>query len=228
MQKESSTGMLVSSLNHEDRETGRLLRFLQENNFRVVIIEGPRGVGKTTLSDELLKYTSLVYYKTWGREQKWLRHTMSSDYGLDLPQGTYFVLDFIKQVPLAQPVLADRGNISALAYQRELPIGNNRDLHKYYVDLMRDTHSVLLYLTGPEDVILSRRVSREREDEFSLHTMNNAEALHRVKSDSELYEDSIRRMTSAGLVSLDEFDLGEGCVCWAYIPKGMDAKPVED
>lgn len=202
-------------------EFNALCNFLQRNEFKVVIVEGPRGVGKTTFCDSLLNVTDLIYYKTWGGQQKWLRRGMQDTLNLDLPQGTYFVLDFVKQVQLTRPVLSDRGNLSALAYQRDLPYGLNNELHEYYVQLMQDSRAVMLVLTGPEDVILSRRIARKEEDEFKLHEMSLERARSKVHVDCEVYEEATDKMCAAGLYNHASFDLGEGCVCWAYTANGM-------
>lgn len=199
-----------------------LCKFLQTNNFNVTIVEGPRGVGKTTFCNKLLEVSDLIYYKTWGGEQRDVRFRMEGDLNLSLPQGTYFVLDFVRQVPPARPVLADRGNISALAYQREFPYGKNSELHKYYVDLMRESRSVMLVLSGPEDVLLRRRISRKDEDEFKLYTLPEGNAKGLVRRDYEAYEESVAMMVNAGLENVAAFDLDDCCVCDAYIASGME------
>lgn len=214
--------MRVTEFNH-------LCKFVQDNDFNVVMVEGPRGVGKTTFCNRLLETTRLVYYKTWGSEQKWLRHQMQEKFNLDLPQGTYFVLDFVKQVPLAAPVLADRGNISALAYQRELPYGTNSELHKYYVRLMKESNAIMLVLSGPEDVLLRRRIKRGAEDEFALHKMTEEHARVKVQVDCGYYEEAVDKMINAGLEEVASFDMDEGCLCTAYAAKGMNLLlPPED
>lgn len=197
------------------------LHFLQANDFRVVIVEGPRGCGKTTFCQRLLTMTDLTYYKTWGREQKLVRHEMSSKFNLDLPQGTYFALDLLAQVKTVTPVLVDRGNISAIAYQRELPYGQNRELHKYYVGLMKQAHAVLVVLQGTTNGIVQRRVSRGEDDEQKLY--KTPEHAHRiVEVDVSAYEESIDKMIDAGLKEVLTIDLAEGFWCECYIPSSVE------
>lgn len=209
----------------EPLQFNALCKFIQGNEFRVVIVEGPRGVGKTTFCNNILQRSNLSFYKTWGVEQKWLRHDMQRKYDLDLPQATYFVLDFVAQVPLAKQVLADRGNLSAVVYQREFPYGTNSDLRKYYVDLMRRTHSVLLYLEGPDEVLLSRRISRLDEDEEKLYTLPRDSARSRVRSDIEGYDEGLEKMIAAGLHEAASFELDDCCSCVAFVATGTQLKP---
>jgi len=208
-------------------QLGDLLRFLQRNGFKLVILEGPRGAGKTTCCERLLASSDLLYYKTWGSEQKWIRDDMQRKLNLDLPQGTYFVLDFIKQAKsvLKRPILADRGNLSAIAYQRELPYGQNTELRKYYVQLMRDSEAVLLYLSAPVDVLISRRVGRKEEDEQKLHTASAGLVRRTIEHDVRLYESSLDLMVKSGLEDVDEFDLN-GTTCTCFVP--TDTKLVEE
>lgn len=203
-------------------EFPELCEFIEDNKFKVVIVEGPRGVGKTTFCGRLLDDTELVYYKTWGTEQKLLRCRMERSLSLDLPQGTYFVLDFVKQIPLVSPVLADRGNLSAIAYQCDLPYGTNSKLHEYYVSLMRDSRTLLLNLTGPEDKILQRRIGRAGEDESRLYELPLSVAKEKVRKDCERYWAAIDKMVTAGLDEVGTFELEEGFICWAYTAKGLD------
>lgn len=213
-----------------DDQFNALLKFLQLNNFKLVILEGPRGSGKTTLCDKLLATTDLMYYKTWGSEQKWVRHEMQGRLNLDLPQGTYFVLDFLKQVSdgLSRPILADRGNISALAYQRELPYGKNKELHKYYVQLMKESRAAMLVLSAPASVILQRRIGRGEKDEQKLHKASIDIAQREVAHDLALYSDAIDLMMDAGLEEVSMFEIGDGNVCSCYTPEGMPVQLLEE
>jgi len=195
-----------------------LCNFLQRNEFQVVIVEGPRGVGKSTFCGRLLSQSDLVFYKTWGLEQRDIYREMRT-LSLDLPQGTYFVLDFIKQIDLAHPILADRGNLSALAYQKDQPYGTNSLLHQYYVKLMHECHAVLLVLMGPEDVILNRRLRRRVGDEQKVYLMPPGLAVHTVQRDVEDYSNAVETMVRAGLHSVASFGMDEGCVCTAYVPR---------
>ncbi len=202
-------------------EFNALCNFIQSNKFKIVIVEGPRGVGKTTFCKNLLEASDMVLYKTWGGEQKLVRHEMRDKLNLDLPQGTYFILDFLRQVDLPRPILADRGNLSALAYQRELPYGTNSELHKYYAGLMKESRALMLVLTGPEDVILRRRIDRGEEDENKLYKLDLWKAMDLVVIDSEVYDQAVDKMIKAGLEETAIFDMGEGCTCWGYVAKGM-------
>lgn len=203
----------------ETSEFNLLCRWLQENAFRLVIVEGPRGVGKTTFCDNLIKCSDLIYYKTWGRNQKWHRHEMQENLHLVLPQGTYFVLDFVAQTQLAQPVLADRGNLSALVYQRDEVWGQNKNLREYYSDLMHDCRAVTLVLSGPEEVLTRRRVGRTTDDEQSLHLMTERERKARVLDDIYYYEKAVSSMLRSGWKEVGIFQLDEGCFCSCYVSK---------
>lgn len=213
-----------------DDQFNALLKFLQLNYFKLIILEGPRGSGKTTLCKKLLEATDLIYYKTWGNEQKWIRHEMQGRLNLDLPQGTYFALDFIKQVSagMSRPVLADRGNISALAYQRELPYGKNQELHKYYVQLMRDTRAAMLVLSAPAHVILKRRIDRGEQDEQKLYKTTLDSAKREVAHDLSLYSDAVEMMCDAGLEEVAMFEIGDSTVCSCYTPEGMPVQLLEE
>lgn len=195
-----------------------LLAFVQKNNFRVVIVEGPRGCGKTTFCHRLLTMTDLVYYKTWGGEQKWVRHEMSESLNLDLPQGTYFVLDFLAQIHTRHPVLADRGNLSALAYQRTLPWGQNRELHKYYCGLMQQCNAVMLVLEGSLETLVRRRMGRGEEDEEKLYQHSVDFVRPKVQRDIDTYADAVDRMLEAGLEEVYSIDLAEQCECRCLVP----------
>lgn len=220
----------MSSLETNDDQFGLLLRFLQNNAFNVVILEGPRGSGKTTCCKLLLERSDLLYYKTWGTEQKWIRGDMQDKLNLDLPQGTYFVLDFIKQAraALSRPILADRGNISAIAYQRELPYGQNAELRKYYVNLMRDSGAIFLYLTAPVDTIVARRVGRGDQDEQFLYKRTAAYARRIVEHDVNLYASSVDMMLDAGLDEVAQFELGGGTTCTCLVPEGVSVVEPEE
>lgn len=222
-------GENVSSIRNGDLKYGiaqpefeELVEFLKLNKFNVVIVEGPRGSGKTTFCTRLLSSMDLVYYKTWGGNQSDVRNMMQQELSLDLPQGTYFVLDFVRQVETKIPVLADRGNLSAMAYQRELPWGSNNKLHEYYVDLMEQSGAVLLTLTASVDEILRRRINRAEQDEFRLHRLDEKSARSWVTHDCEIYEESTDRMVRAGLREVESFDIGGGTTCWVFAPKGVE------
>ena len=207
-----------------DDQFGDLLRFLQLNDFRVVIIEGPRGSGKTTCCTRLLERSDLLYYKTWGSEQKWIRAQMQSSFKLDLPQGCYFALDFIKQAlpAISRPILMDRGNISALAYQREFTWGSNKDLRVYYVDLMKSCSACLLVMSTPVSSILERRVARGDGDEQRLHALPVHQAESIVSRDVRVYEESVDDMCTAGLDEVALFDVGGATTCTCYVPKDTE------
>ena len=207
---------------------GVLCSFLKKNAFKVVMVEGPRGIGKTTLCGQLIEALDLAYYKTWGDEQRTVRGDMQSRLGLDLPQGTYFVLDLARQVSFSRPIIADRCNLSALVYQRDTKYGTNAELHSYYASLMRESRSVILALTGPEDVIVDRRVGRGVNDEFRLYEVEGAAALLEVRRDSQLYKEALCRMSYAGVEAVAIFELDDGVCCWAYVAKGLEYElPVE-
>lgn len=201
-------------------EFDELVEFIQTNDFNIVIVEGPRGSGKTTLCAKLLQATDLIYYKTWGGQQSGIREQMQETLNLDLPQGTYFVLDFLRQVPPIRTVLADRGNLSAIAYQRELPYSTNSKLHEYYVGLMRESKALLLELTVLEDTLLKRRLQRAEQDELRLYNLEAAKARAKVKADCDIYEEALDKMIAAGLEEAASFELDEDCFCWAYVAKG--------
>lgn len=206
-------------------EFNTLLQLLQDNHYNVVILEGPRGVGKTTLCNKILDATNLVYYKTWGGNQKWLRHEMQEKLNLDLPQGTYFVLDFIRQASLSRPVLADRGNISAIAYQSNQVYGTNKYLHEYYANLMVQARAVVLSLSGPPDTIYSRRLSRQSEDEQHLHLKSREEGFSIVEKDIEDYDRAVSAMMGPKLLKQAAmFEMDEGCECWVLVPYSDDPK----
>lgn len=195
-----------------------LCNFLQRNQFKVVIVEGPRGIGKTTFVENLLKQTNMIHYKTWGGDQKWIRHDMQNQ-GLTLPQGTYFVLDFIRQVEITRPVLADRGNLSGVVYQHDQPYSTNQKLLEYYVSLMDECSTVMLYLTGPVDVLLKRRTRRTSQDEQGLDKVDPQKAREIVEKDVGDYEVGLNKMILAGLTSIGTYNLDEGCTCSCFVPR---------
>ena len=209
-----------------DEEFGELLQWLQRGDFRLVIVEGARGSGKSTLIKRLLDRTSMVYYKTWGDSQKWSRHDLAKRLGLELPQATYFVLDFLKQVDTKYPVLADRGNLSALAYQKDrwLFTEDERrrklEVHQYYVGLMREVRACLLFLSVDEDELVYRRVGRGAEDEQHLHMQPAGVARRTVQKDIDDYNEALDAMIAAGL--REEFccSLAPGATCYGFLPEG--------
>jgi len=179
------------------------------------MVEGVRGVGKSSFVRKLLEHTSFVYYKTWGPQQKKDRFGLIKK-GLDLPQGTYFVLDFLAQVKTTKPVLADRAALTTLAYQRERFI-EARDLHQYYVDLMKRSKAVILLLEASEEEVLKRRLGREDEDEHCLHKRPIESARAIVREDFLLYDDAMAALTRAGLVEALVVETN-GLECSCYTP----------
>lgn len=190
-----------------DNSFNELLRYLQRNEFRIVMVEGPRGSGKTTFIDNVLKRTDFQFYKTWGRDQKNAKEDIS-DYGLALPQGTYFVLDLLAQIDISHPIIADRGNLSALAYQRAIYTSSVRKLYEYYVDLMVRSRALMLVINTPEETILQRRVARRDNDEQKLYRWDIDKARGFVRDDIRLYEDACCTMASAGLDYVFDIDIG--------------------
>lgn len=212
----------ANQVSPDPRELNRLLKFLQRNTFQAVIVEGPRGSGKTTLVDKLLSATDMVYYKTWGENQKWTWRDMQEKMQLDLPQGTYFVLDCIAQIApaLSRPLLFDRGNLSAISYQRTLPWGRNNDLHKYYVELMLRSKACMLVMDAPVDTLLDRRIRRGEKDEQKLYQLDPANARKIVEQDDSIYGESVETMIQAGLEEAEHFELDDYVLCTALTPKG--------
>lgn len=208
----------------EMRKMHELCQFVEMNRFGVVMVEGPRGSGKTTLCQWLFEKSDVGFYKTWGGSQRYIKENIQRDFGLELPQGTYFALDFVRQVKLSHAVIADRGNLSALVYQRTLNYGSNPELDKYYVTLMEESRSVLLVISGPPEVIWDRRISRKDDDEFKLHKTKPTEAMAAVARDCEMYEEATSRMVDAGLIEVCSFELAEGFSCSAYVPANLEVK----
>jgi len=202
-----------------DDELSKLLKYLQGKSYRILMVEGPRGSGKSTLINNLLSHTNMVYYKTWGPDQKNVRHELI-DLGLDLPQATYFVLDLLTQVETTKPILADRGNLSAIAYQRQQYLfGCPEELHKYYVGLMKQVHAAILYLDVDSEVLIDRRVGRKDEDEFHLHKEPIARVEREVGLDLIFYEDAVALMKKLGCTVSDPYEIAEGACCYVIAPK---------
>lgn len=202
-------------------ELSRLLSYLKTCEFNIIMVEGIRGVGKSTFTEELLSRTSFTYYKTWGRDQKNSRFLLEEK-GLELPQGTYFVLDFLSQVRLSDPVVADRSILSALAYQMSKYI-SKKYLHQYYVRLMRSSRACIAVLDSSREVVLRRRVGRKSEDEHNLAGMDEERARSIVQQDCWLYNRATQAMVSAGLGYRDSgtFALSEEDTCTIYAPKEL-------
>lgn len=199
-------------------EWNSLLRFLQDNAFRMVLVEGSRGVGKSTFINKLQECTSFEYYKTWGRNQRNERHKLGES-GLDITQGTYFILDFISQVCPFGPVISDRGNLSALVYQYA-NYYEAHELHTYYASLMLRSKSVLLVLDAPVDMVLARRVGRKEDDEQRLYIWPPESAKAIVEKDCRMYDAAVRKMLNAGMKLCATFEL-DGIECCCYIHKDL-------
>lgn len=199
-----------------DLEYGRLLKWLQAQDFRVVILEGARGVGKTTLCDRLLKNTDLAFYKTWGRDQRTERTRLQS-LGLDLTQGAFFALDVFRQVETKHPVLVDRCILSSIRYQADF-WEERVAAHDYYISLMRETRAVLLYLECYYVEVARRRIARGEGDEQRLDLLDPREARRIVNEDLSRYDTAIEILKKAGLQEQQTFDLGGGTTCYAYTP----------
>ena len=178
-----------------------LLKRLQ-SNYNVLMVEGVRGVGKSSFCNTLLRHTDADMYKTWGANQRTNREQYTS-LGLDLPQGTYFVLDYLAQVRPEKPVLVDRCILSALAYQRDRFL-SRKDLHEYYVGLMRDAGACILYLECSVGLVYRRRRWRVDDEMRSL----GDEALEaECFRDKNLYDDAVRAMLDAGLHSIGKYSV---------------------
>ncbi|MCG8433045.1 MAG: AAA family ATPase [Gammaproteobacteria bacterium] len=189
-----------------------ICRYLDRQGLNVVMIDGPRGSGKTTLVEQLCKRNGYVYYKTWGYAQREVKFDPMgrTDTGLELPQATFFVLDFLSQVDPKQTVIADRCNLSAIVYQRSKY--DNLHLQKYYVDLMRSSKACILYITATPREITSRRILRKNEDELRIHEKGYKEAFDQVLEDCTSYSYAYNLMQKAGLVVASRFKLVTGTV----------------
>ncbi len=200
-------------------EFNLLLRFLQANNFRIVMVDGPRGTGKSTLVDRLLHHTDMVYYKTWGKDQKEDR-LKYEELGLDLPQGTFFILDYLRQIVPKQTILADRGNLSGLAYQRDRFYSVN--LQRHYADLMLGSRAALLLLDAPLEVVVERRRERAEQDEQRLDKLHCDHAAKIVQADLNDYQEAIELMLRVKLRERLAVDLGGGVSCYCFVHKDLE------
>lgn len=199
-----------------------LLRFLQDNQFKVILVEGPRGCGKTTFVNRLLDHTTLQYYKTWGKDQRTDRFKYA-DLGLELPQATFFVLDFLSQVQLPDSgVLCDRANLSAVVYQWKKY--RNSSLQTYYLELMKRSSSLLLYLDADPEELYRRRVSR-KDDEQGINTMELERGRAIVIKDWAEYHEGLSFLCGSGLTEIFSLELGS-TTCYGYIPKGCSFVPM--
>lgn len=169
--------------------------------FNNILIDGPRGSGKTYLCDAALNLCSSIgnakYYKTWSYDQKNIRHKLNS-IGLELPQGSFFVLDFLAQVELKFPLIIDRSFLSSLNYQAS-KFQPNVELHKYYVQLLRASKSCIFFLDTDRGVILSRRVNRGEIDEERLCAIPFVDASKLVDADCSSYQRGLTLLCEAGL-----------------------------
>ncbi len=209
----------ISHSKADEKEFGYLLRFLQLNKFNVIMVEGQRGVGKTSFVNRLLASTNIKYYKTWGKGQKSDRFAMT-ELGLDLPQATYFILDYLTQIPPSTVVVCDRAVLSALAYQSRQYLFGKSNLHKYYVELMESSNSVMLLLETDEKEIVSRRIKRGVDDEQKLCTLSDISAERYVKKDSNDYARAIEAMEKAGLKCAVTYEL-DAALCNCYVPSDV-------
>lgn len=182
-------------------------------NFNLIMIEGVRGSGKTTLTNYLMETGKYAFYKTWGPDQRNLR-AAHEKMGLELPQGTFFILDFISQIAPTIPIIADRGNMSGIAYQRKKFF--DVMLQSYYVRLMREADSCILFVNGPPADIAARRVERKDDDEFDLYTKELDQVHKEVQEDHDLYIDAYRLMLRVGLEEGPHFPLKGSTVTPLY------------
>ncbi len=189
-----------------------LLTWILKNRIRVVLVEGPRGSGKTTLCKKLVK-NYMTYYKTWGEDQK-NQITELQGLGLDLPQGTYFVLDFLSQVSTNRIVVCDRGNLSTLVYQKEF--WETKSLQTYYVDLMRRSNACLLYLDVTKEELIKRRTERQDDIDFFTNILQS-ELL--VTKDKNGYDIALDFVIASGLVEDDVFEIDVDALCFCYLPR---------
>ncbi len=193
----------------------RLLESIVASRRNVILVDGPRGVGKSTIVDRMCSTPGYQYYKTWGSDQRSVR-LLHENAILDLPQATFFVLDYLRQIPSDRCVVCDRGNVSAMVYQAPRYGSISTVLHNYYADLMRSTRAMLLFLDAPVDTLVSRRRARRGLDEDALYLMSMREARRVVVRDRAAYRVALLMMRTAGLVRSMSLRI-EGTSCDCYI-----------
>lgn len=191
-----------------------LLQFLHSRKPGAIILEGPRGSGKTTLARTIAEAVPVYMYKTWGMNQREDRAKLIS-LGLDLPQGAYFALDFLSQIKVDRPILIDRTILSAIVYQYNL-WGDKHDLHKYYVSLMKRCDAVLLYLEVELLELARRRVSRKFDDEQKLCIYSEEDARRIVRQDIDSYDFGLTIFQRAGLTDCPVPYQIDSTVAWLY------------
>lgn len=196
-------------------EYDELIEAIVKAEYRVLLVDGPRGVGKSTFCNRIStdQRIKTVFYKTWGHKQRDIRKRMQED-GLDLTQGAFFALDIITQLGNAIDgvVLVDRSNMSAMVYQQDFWI-DKTELHRYYVQLIESCKGAMIYLWATEEEITKRRIERGGKDEFSdvISRWPDNMVKSLVHEDVQAYERSLILYEVAGMRYKNEYDLGTTC-----------------
>ena len=177
-----------------------LLRFLQINDFKVVILEGPSGVGKSYLCTKLLRDTNMDFYKGFNGYRD--NHDASED--------VCFILDLVTQIKLPRSLLVDKSFLSTFSLKsRYLFEYLEKEEYRRYVDLIRKSSALLLYLTSDIDTILNNK----KINGFDI-------SKHYTQQDIKFYSESIDQLCDNGLELVFSEDINKN-TCYGLVAKEL-------
>lgn len=146
---------------------------------RYIVIEGPIGVGKTSLAEKLSESfdTELVLEKT--DENPFLKNFYKDKKRYGFQTQTFFLLNrYAQQLELAQRNLFNTGTISDYFFQKDrlfASLNLNEDEFHLYENIFNllktkiPTPNLVIYLQASTDVLMERISKRSRDFEKDIN-----------------------------------------------------------
>jgi len=188
---------------------------VQQHPPRYVVVEGPIGVGKTTLAKRLAQSFDAELILEQADENPFIKRFYQDPKSTALPTQLHFLLQRAKQIQALRQsdLFADRRVADFFLEKDRLFAAINLDrdelalYHQVYSTLALDAPEpdLVIYLQAPVDVLLARIKQRAREYEYTI----SAEYLQRL---STAYTEYFYYYNSSPLliVNAADIDLSRG------------------